>query len=64
MEKKLLYRKDYENNVIDFEYVGEITEDGAMLLQEKAGYHPAGYGFGSFTYINGVARWVSSNNSD
>tara|TARA_Y100001938_G_scaffold150542_1_gene241965 strand:+ start:1600 stop:1794 length:195 start_codon:yes stop_codon:yes gene_type:complete len=64
MEKKLLYKKDYLNNNIHYEYVGEITEDGAMLLQEKAGYHPAGYGFYQFTHINGVARWVSSNNCD
>ena len=64
MEKKLLYKKDYLNNNIHYEYVGEITEDGAMLLQEKAGYHPAGYGFYKFTHINGVARWVSSNNCD
>ena len=64
MEKKLLYKKDYENNYIYYKYVGEITEDGAMLLQERAGYHPAGYGFGSFTYINGIARWTSSNNCD
>ena len=65
MERKLSYQKEYTHpGNIYFKYVGDITEDGAMALQTKAGYHPAGYGFYKFTHINGVARWVSSNNCD
>ena len=44
MEKKLSYKKDYRfPGNIYFKYVGDITEDGAMKLQERVGYHPAGY---------------------
>jgi hypothetical protein len=65
MERKLSYRKDYQfHGNIYFKYVGNITEDGAMRLQERAGYHPAGYGFYGFVYINGTARWNCSNNCD
>ena len=49
MERKLSYKKEYTNpGNVYFKYVGNITEDGAMKLQERAGYHPAGYGFYSF----------------
>jgi len=65
MERKLLYRKEYTKpGNIYFKYVGNITEDGAMILQGKAGYHPAGYGFSNFACINNVARWRCSNNCD
>ena len=58
MEKKLYYEKDYKfPGTIYFKYVGDITEDGAMMLQQRAGYHPAGYGFYGFACINYVARW-------
>ena len=65
MEKKLSYtvEKDYPGRIW-FKYVGSITEDGAMVLQERAGYHPAGYGFYNFAYINGIARWNCSNSCD
>ena len=62
MERKLSYKKDYNfPGNIYFKYVGNITEDGAMKLQERAGYHPAGYGFGNFACINNVARWNCNN---
>lgn len=65
MERKLSYEKEYQYpGNIYFKYVGNITEDGAMKLQERAGYHPAGYGFGNFAYINNVARWNCSNSCD
>ena len=65
MERKLLYKKDYTfPGNIYFKYVGNITEDGAMQLQAKAGYHPSGYGFYGFAYINKVARWYCSNSCD
>jgi hypothetical protein len=65
MERKLSYEKEYQYpGNIYFKYVGNITEDGAMKLQEMAGYHPAGYGFGNFAYINNVARWNCSNSCD
>ena len=65
MEKKLFYKQDYNfPGSIYFKYVGNITEDGAMKLQERAGYHPAGYGFYGFAYINGAARWNCSNSCD
>jgi len=65
MERTLLYKKDYTfPGSIQFKYVGNITEDGAMKLQEKAGYHPAGYGFYGFVRINNVARWNCSNSCD
>ena len=65
MERKLSYKKDYNfPGSISFKYVGDITEDGAMELQQKAGYHPAGYGFYGFAYINGTARWNCSNSCD
>jgi hypothetical protein len=35
-----------------------------MKLQEKAGYHPAGYGFYGFACINNVARWNCDNSCD
>ena len=62
MERKLSYKKDRKfPGSIYFKYVGTITEDGAIRLQEKAGYHPAGYGFYSFACINGIARWECHN---
>ena len=62
MERMLSYKKDYTfPGSIYFKYVGNITEDGAMILQQRAGYHPAGYGFYSFVKINGIARWNCSN---
>ena len=65
MERKLSYEKEYQYpGNIYFKYVGNMTEDGAMKLQERAGYHPAGYGFGNFAYINNVARWNCSNSCD
>ena len=65
MERRLYYQNDYqEPGSIDFKYIGFITEDGAIILQEKAGYHPAGYGFYGFTNIDGVARWQCSNSCD
>ena len=65
MERKLSYKKDYQYpGTIYFKYVGNITEDGAMKLQERTGYHPAGYGFYGFAYINGIARWICSNSCD
>ena len=65
MERKLLFKKDYTfPGSIYFKYVGNITEDGAMQLQAKAGYHPAGYGFYGFACINHVARWNCSNSCD
>ena len=60
MERKLSYKKEYSGH-IHFKYVGDITEDGAMKLQERVGYHPAGYGFYEFVNINGIARWNCSN---
>lgn len=65
MEKKLLlYKENQVPGNIYFKYVGYITEDGAMRLQEKAGYHPAGYGFYSYVFVSGIARWVCSNTCD
>ena len=65
MERTLLFKKDYTfPGSIYFKYVGNITEDGAMILQQKAGYHPAGYGFYGFVRINNVARWNCSNSCD
>ena len=65
MEKKLSCQKDYKfPGIIYFKYVGDITEDGAMMLQQRAGYHPAGYGFYGFACINNVARWNCSNSCD
>ena len=65
MERKLSYKKEYTNpGSIYFRYVGDITEDGAMKLQTRAGYHPAGYGFHGFACINGIARWACSNTCD
>ena len=65
MERKLSYQKDYKfPGTVYFKYVGDITEDGAMKLQTRAGYHPAGYGFYGFACINGTARWHCSNNCD
>jgi hypothetical protein len=65
MERRLSYKKEYTHpGSVYFRYVGNITEDGAMKLQERAGYHPAGYGFYEFAYINGTARWHCSNNCD
>ena len=65
MERKLLFKKDYIfPGSIEFKYVGNITEDGAMKLQEKAGYHPAGYGFYGFACINNTARWYCDNSCD
>ena len=65
MEKTLSYMKDYAfPGSIQFKYVGNITEDGAMMLQEKAGYHPCGYGFYGFVRINNIARWNCSNSCD
>ena len=65
MDKKLLYKKDYTfPGSIQFKYVGNITEDGAMKLQERVGYHPSGYGFYGFACINNVARWNCSNSCD
>ena len=65
MEKKLYYEKDYKfPGTIYFKYVGDITEDGAMMLQQRAGYHPAGYGFYGFACIINVARWNCSNSCD
>ena len=65
MERKLSYKKEYTHHGnIYFKYVGNMTEDGAMKLQERAGDHPAGYGFGNFACINNVARWNCSNSCD
>ena len=65
MERKLFYKQDYNSpGSIYFKYVGDITEDGAMKLQQRAGYHPSGYGFYDFAYINGIARWNCSNSCD
>ena len=65
MERKLSYQNDYQfPGSIYFKYVGNITEDGAMMLQQKAGYHPAGYGFYEFVCIGNVARWNCSNSCD
>ena len=65
MERKLSYYKEYtQPGNIYFKYVGNMTEDGAMKLQMRAGYHPAGYGFYEFTCINGIARWNCDNNCD
>ena len=65
MDRKLLYKQDYTfPGSIHFKYVGYITEDDAMKLQERTGYHPAGYGFYGFAYINNVARWNCSNSCD
>ena len=65
MERKLSYQKEYTSpGNINFEYVGNITEDGAMKLQTRAGYHPAGYGFYGFACIDNIARWNCSNNCD
>ena len=65
MERKLLFKKDYTfPGSIYFKYVGNITEDGAMQLQAKAVYHPAGYGFYGFACINNIARWNCDNNCD
>ena len=66
MERRLSYQKDYTQPQcsIYFRYVGDITEDGAMKLQERVGYHPAGYGFYDFACINGIARWHCINNCE
>ena len=65
MERRLSYKKEYTHpGNIYFKYVGNMTEDGAMKLQERAGYHPAGYGVGNFACINNVARWNCSNSCD
>ena len=65
MERKLSYQKEYTHpGNIYFKYVGDITEDGAMKLQERAGYHPAGYGFYGFAYVDGIGRWHCSNSCD
>ena len=65
MERRLSCKKEYNfPGTIYFKYVGNITEDGAMKLQTRAGYHPAGYGFYGFACINGTARWHCSNNCD
>ena len=65
MERRLSYKREYTHHGnIYFKYVGNITEDGAMKLQERAGYHPAGYGFGNFACINNVARWNCNNCCD
>jgi hypothetical protein len=65
MEKRLSYMKDYHfPGSVYFRYVGDITEDGAMKLQERVGYHPCGYGFYGFAYINGITRWNCSNSCD
>ena len=65
MERRLSYKREYTHHGnIYFKYVGNITEDGAMKLQERAGYHPAGYGFGNFACINNIARWNCSNCCD
>ena len=62
MERRLSYKKEYTHpGNVYFKYVGNITEDGAMKLQERAGYHPDGYGFGNFACINNVARLNCSN---
>ena len=65
MAKKLSYtiEQDYPGRIW-FKYVGSITEDGAMRLQEGAGYHPHGYGFYDFACINNVARWHCFNHCD
>ena len=65
MERKLSYKKEYNfPGSIYFKYVGNITEDGAMQLQAKAGYHPAGYGFYGFVRIKNIARWNCNNSCD
>ena len=65
MERKLSYKKEYTHpGSIDFKYVGNITEDGAIRLQQRAGYHPAGYGFYEFVCINNTARWWCANSCD
>ena len=65
MERRLLLSKEYTHpGSIHFEYDGDITEEGAMALQQRAGYHPAGYGFYGFVKANGVCRWECSNSCD
>ena len=65
MELRLSYEKQYTHpGSIYFKYVGDITEDGAMKLQERAGYHPAGYGFYEFACIENIARWCCHNSCD
>jgi len=49
--------------IIAEEDIGEDYGTKA-IIQERAGYHPAGYGFYSFACINNVARWHCSNNCD
>jgi|10_taG_2_1085330.scaffolds.fasta_scaffold132213_4 hypothetical protein len=48
-------------DIMNFKYVGYITEDRAMQLQINFGYDPAGYGFNNFACINGIARWQCNN---
>ena len=65
MNSKLSVKKEYNfPGNIYFMYKGEMNEDGAMKLQERSGYHPAGYGFYGFACINGIARWKCSNSCD
>ena len=44
-----------------FKYVGEITEGEAMEFQKESGFHPHGYGFYGYNYINGKTHWNCSN---
>tara|TARA_Y100000310_G_C20548344_1_gene746753 strand:+ start:645 stop:842 length:198 start_codon:yes stop_codon:yes gene_type:complete len=65
MNRKLLIRKEYQfPGSIYFKYIGNLNEDGAIQLQKKAGYHPAGYGFYGFVFCDGIARWNCSNSCD
>lgn len=41
-----------------------ITEDKALELQEKAGYHPAGYGFHSFVVSDEGTTWECFSSCD
>jgi hypothetical protein len=41
-----------------------ITEEEALLIQEKLGYHPCGYGFYSFAVKGSATTWKRSNSCD
>jgi hypothetical protein len=65
MERRLYMMKEnkWPGNIY-FKYVGDITEDGAMIMQERAGYHPYGYGFYGFVRVRGIARWHCANSCE
>ncbi len=45
-----------EKNIL-FSVPREVSEEEAIELQIKAGYHPAGYSFNSFSVLNGTSTW-------